>query len=190
MNLKHKYKSVIILLLFNIMAVAAIAADNSGFLDDYSKLQPDPDRNGAMRYIRPDASVANYGKIAITPIEIWYAPDSEYKGISPDNLKLIANNLQNQIVSELETAYPVVGSAGSDVLALRIAITNVKFSGKIPDILNILPVGMVLFALQEIAGANVILDDAVIEAELLDSSTVEQLGMLVDQLSLTGAQPS
>ncbi|NIQ14451.1 MAG: DUF3313 family protein, partial [Candidatus Dadabacteria bacterium] len=66
--------------------------------------------------------LAKYTKIAFTPVEIWYAPDSKYKGISPDNLKLIADSMRSLVIKELEPDYPVVESAGDDVLAVRMAI--------------------------------------------------------------------
>ena len=159
----------------------------SGFLEDYSGLQADPDRPGAMRYIKPDISLAKYTKIAITPIEIWYDPNTEYKGISPDNLKLIADSMRNLIIKELEPDYPVVESAGSDVLAVRMAIANVKVKKKGRSLLNFTPVGFALYTVQDVAGANVNLDDAVIEAELVDSTTGERLGILVDQQKETAS---
>jgi hypothetical protein len=171
-----------------VFSVPAIAADNSGFMGDYSGLQPDPDRPGAMRYIKTDADISKYNKIAMTPIEIWYDPASEYKGISPDDLKHIADNMRGVIVKELEPDYPVVDTAGPDVLAARMAIANVKISKKKRNLLNFTPAGFALYTLKDIAGANVNLADAVIEVEMLDSTTGEQLGMLVDRLSASGEQ--
>lgn len=182
--------SIVLFVVYIMFTGMAVATEYSGFLGDYSKLQPDPDRQGAMRYINPDAALAKYSKIAITPIEIWYDPESEYKGISPDDLKLVADSMRSLVISELEPEYPVVDSAGTDVLAVRMAIANVKIRKKKPGILNLLPVGMALYTLKEIANANVNLADAVIEVELLDSATGEQLGMLVDRLSVSGDQAS
>jgi len=167
---------------------AFAAGQNSGFLEDYSGLQPDPDRPGAMRYIKPGVSLAKYTKIAFTPIEIWYDPNTEYKGISPDNMKLIADRMRSLIVKELEPDYPVVESAGPDVLAVRMAIANVKIKKKGRSLLNFTPVGFALYTVNDIAGANVNLDDAVIEAELLDSITGERLGILVDQQKKTASE--
>jgi len=171
-----------------VLSTSALADTKfSGFLEDYSGLQPDPDRPGAMRYIKPDVSLAKYTKIAITPIEIWYDPNTEYKGISPDNLKLIADSMRSLIVKELEPDYPVVETAGPDVLAVRMAIANVKVKKKGRSLLNFTPIGFALYTVQDIAGANVNLDDAVIEVELLDSTTGERLGILVDQQKKTAS---
>ena len=171
----------LLFILFLFPTVISAQTNYSGFIEDYSGLQPDPDRPGAMRYIKQGVSLAKYNKIAFTPIEIWYDPDSEYKGISPDNLKLIADSMRNLVIKELEPDYPVVDSAGEDVLAVRMAIANVKISKKGRSLLNFTPVGFALYTVQDIAGANVNLNDAVIEAELLDSTTGERLGILVDR---------
>jgi len=164
---------------------AFAAGANSGFLEDYSGLKADPDRQGAMRYVKQGVDLKKYNKIAIAPIEIWYHPQTAYKGISPDDLKLLADSFRALIVKELEPDYPVVGSPGSDVLLVSMAITNVKMKKKGRSLLNFTPVGFALYTVKDAAGANVILDDAVIEVELLDSSTGERLGILVDRQKST-----
>jgi Protein of unknown function (DUF3313) len=176
-----KFKELIIgLFVFSLTSTAAHAG-NSGFLDDYAGLIPDPDRAGALRYIKEGVSLGSYNKIAIAPVEIWYAPDTDYKGISPDDLKLLADTFRELIIKELEPDYPVVGSAGPGVLGVRLAITNVKMKKKKRHLLNYTPIGFGLYTLKDIAGANVKLKDAIIEVELVDSVSGERLGALLDQ---------
>ena len=183
------YRKFIFIFFVSFLFPACVYAETiySGFLNDYSGLQPDPDRPGAQRYIKPDIELAKYTKIAMTPIEIWYDPNTEYKGISPDNLKLIADSMRNLVIKELEPDYPVVESAGPDVLAVRMAIANVKVKKKGRSLLNFTPMGFALYTVQDIAGANVNLADATIEVELLDSTTGERLGILVDQQKETAS---
>jgi hypothetical protein len=170
-------------------APAALAEGNySGFLEDYSALQPDADRPGAMVYHKQGVDLGKYNKIALAPIEIWYSPANEYKGISPDDLKLIADSFRAMLVKHLEPDYPVVESGGADVLGVRLAIADVKTRKKGRTVLNFTPAGFALYTLKDIAGANVILDDAVIEAELVDSSTGERLGAIVDQQKATAGK--
>ena len=161
------------------------AGANSGFLHDYSNLKADPDRKGAMRYVKEGADLGKYNKIAIAPIEIWYHPQTKYKGISPNDLKVLADSFRELIVEALEPDYPVVGSAGADVLVMRIAITNVKMKKKKKSLLNYTPGGFAMYTMKGAAGKNIILEDAVIEAELLDSTTGELLGTLVDRQKAT-----
>lgn len=170
---------------------AAIADGKySGFLEDYSGLTPDADRPGALIYRKPGVDLGKYGKIALTPVEIWYSPESEYRGISPDNLKLISDSFRALLVRHLEPDYPVVDSGGPDVLGVRIAVADVKTRKKGRTILNFTPAGFALYTLKDIAGANVILDDATVEVELIDSVSGERLGALVDQQKATAGKAS
>ncbi len=162
---------------------ATAAGNNSGFLDDYSSLKPDPDQKGAKIYIKPDANLGMYDKIVFDPIEIFYAPDTKYKGISPDELKLLADAFRDLIVKELEPKYPVIQTPGKGVLRARMAITNVKMKKKKRSVLGYMPIGAALTAVKDIAGLRIILSESRIEAELIDSETNETIGLLVDTSS-------
>ncbi len=167
----------------------AMAEENySGFLGDYSALQPDADRPGAMIYRKDGVNLGKYNKVALAPVEIWYSPTNEYMGISPDDLKLIADSFRASLVKQLEPDYPVVETGGADVLGVRLAIADVKTRKKGRTILNFTPAGFALYTLKDIAGGNVLLDDAVIEAELVDSTTGERLGALVDRQKATAGK--
>ena len=162
---------------------ASATGNNSGFLDDYSSLKPDPDQKGAKIYIKPDADLGMYDKIVFDPIEIFYAPDTKYKGISPDELKLLADAFRDIMVKELEPDYPVIQTPGKGVLRARLAITNVKMKKKKRGMLGYMPIGAALTAVKDMAGLRVILSDSMIEAELIDSETNETIGLLVDTSS-------
>jgi hypothetical protein len=166
-----------------IAAQASVAGPNSGFLDDYSSLKPDPDQKGAKIYLKPDADLGMYDKIIFDPIEIFYAPDTKYKGISPDELKLLADTFRDLMVKELEPKYPVIQTPGKGVLRARLAITNVKMKKKKRSVLGYMPIGAALTAVKDIAGLRVILSASMIEAELIDSETNETIGLLVDTSS-------
>jgi hypothetical protein len=162
---------------------AASGAKYSGFLEDYPTLEADKDRKGALIYRKPGVALKNYTKIMIDPMEIWYAPDSKYKGIKPDELKALADAFRESLVSALEPTYPVVSKPGPDVLRLRIAITNVYVKKKKKSILSFTPVGLVVTGAKALAGKNISLVDATIEAEMLDSQSNGRLGVLIDRQS-------
>ncbi len=176
-------KTLLFILITSFFAVPVVAAPNSGFLDDYSGMKADPDRSGAMVYRKNGVSLGNYSKIVISPIEIWYHPDTKYKGVSPDEMKVLADAFADILTKELEPEYPVVGSTGKGVLVVRLAITNLKMKKKKRSLLGYMPIGAALTAVQDIAGKRIILSDATIEAEMLDGVSGERLGTLVDSLS-------
>jgi len=183
--IKNKFSFFLIFTILLAASSMATAAGNSGFLGDYSMLKADPDRKGAMIYRKDGVDLGKYNKIAIAPIEIWYDPKTKYKGISPDDLKLLADSFRELLVKQLEPDYPVVGSAGPDVLWVHMAIVNVSMKKKKRSLLNYTPIGFGLYTLKDIAGANIKLENAVIEAELLDSVSGERLGALVDSQKAT-----
>ncbi len=162
---------------------AASGAKYSGFLEDYPTLEADKDRKGALIYRKPGVALKNYTKIMIDPMEIWYAPDSKYKGIKPDQLKALADKFRESLVSALEPTYPVVSKPGPDVLRLRMAITNVYVKKKKKGLLSFTPVGLVVTGAQALAGKNISLVDATIEVEMLDSQSNGRLGVLIDKQS-------
>ena len=85
------------------------------------------------------------------------------------------------LVDELEPTYPVVSKAGPGTMVVRLAITDVKMKKKKRGLLGYTPIGIVVTAAQDAAGARVSLVDAGIEGELLDALTGERLAVLVDK---------
>ena len=79
-------------------ASTGIAAENSGFLTDYSKLKP-IDGSNSMLYSAPNAytDFKNYKAVMIDQPEFVIADDSKYKGVKPDDAKAVADALRAQL---------------------------------------------------------------------------------------------
>jgi len=162
-----------------VLAVAlqqAVAAD-SGFIDNMPQLTPDPDRAGAMVWQKPDLNRAAYTRVMFEPITIFISPDSEYKGLKADELKAMSDGFQEAITKTLEPDFPVVNQAGPGVLYLRVALTNVKVAKKKRGLLGYTPIG---FVVTTASGPTILLKDASLEIEALDSASSERLFVLVD----------
>ncbi len=164
-------------------ASMAEAMRYSGFIDSYPALEKDPRGGGGLLYTKPGASLGSYGKVMITPIEVWLADDSKYKGFSPDELKALTDEFYRVLVSNLEPDYPVVSKPGKGVLVVRLAVTDVYAKKKKRGLLGYVPIGAVAGAVTGAYRAK--LNDATIEAELLDAPTEGQLAVLVDKLSIS-----
>lgn len=156
----------------------------SGFIDNYPRLELDPRGGGGQLYIKPGTNLGSYSKVMIEPIEVWLADDSKYKGFSPDDLKAITDEFYRVLVSNLEPDYPVVSKPGKGVLVVRLAITDVYAKKKKRGLLGYTPVGAVTGAATG-RYRKVQLNDATIEAELMDAGSQDQLGVLVDKLSVS-----
>ena len=153
---------------------------NIGFLDDYSLLEPYPYHEDTKKYLKPGIDLVQYDKIIFDPIDIFYSPDSEYKGISPEELMLLADSFRDLIVKEFEPKYPVIQTPGKGVLLVRTAITNVKIKKEKRGLFGYIPIGLSVTAMQDVVGHHIMLEDSDIEAEVIDTETGEMVALLVD----------
>lgn len=155
----------------------------SGFIEDLPALGPDADHPGASIWLKPGLDLAKYGKVAVDQIEIFLDPASSYKGISPDDLKAVADAMYQTMKDQLEPDYALVGKTGPGVLYIRIAVTNVHVKKKKRGLLGYTPIGLAVTTVQDLAGKRVSLKNATFETEALDGASGERLGVLVSQIS-------
>jgi hypothetical protein len=138
---------------------------SSEFLDVHPELTPDPDRPGASTWQKPGFDPAKYGKVMFEPLSIFIAPDSEYKGMTADDLTALSSGFRDTVVRVLEPEIPVVDAAGSDVLHVRGALTGVKLKKQKRGLLRYTPIGIVVTAAQDAAGKRISLEDATLELD-------------------------
>jgi hypothetical protein len=156
-----------------------------GFLTDYSKLATTPDAGGAYRYRDPEADGSKYNKLLVDRIKVWFKEDSEYKGIDPDELKMLTDYFYEAIEKAVGDAYPMVAEAGPDVLRLRIALTDVvpnKPEASVTSlIVPFLWVGEAgAGAATKEAGATPFTGETTIELEALDSVSSQQIAAYIE----------
>lgn len=140
----------------------------SGFLGDYSQLMPDPQFDGALRWVNPNKSLAGYSSFIVDPVVVQFAPSDEGNALSPDQLKELTDHFRNEAIAALSEKFTVVDEPGPGVLRIRTAITSVETT---TPILNIHP-AMKLIGLG--------LGGAAMEAEAVDSVTGERIVAIVD----------
>jgi hypothetical protein len=177
-----KAKSLLMMLAIGIMAVqcgcTAQQAEKTGFLSDYSKLEAQSDVSS--RYLAPGNRLASYSKFIIDPVVTHFHTGSKAaEKLKEEDLRDLRNYMHEALVKAIEDRYEIVFRPGPGVARLRAALTDLKKSGIVQ---NILPIGKAV-------GSG--LGGASLEAELLDSKTGEQIGALVEsqlgeRLSLDG----
>lgn len=160
----------------------------SGYLAPYPDLQPDRDRDGAWLYVDPEWNEAEFNKVMIDDIVVFFHRESEYKGINPRQMMELADAFRRVLVETLEPRFPVVETSGKGVLRMRVAITNIRAEesgrgwfgksgkGQSDDALGGAPAK---------SAPGVSLRDAMIEAELVNSTNDRRIGVLVDRLPRT-----
>ncbi len=159
----------------------------SGFLGDYSQLQPGLAGRANLYYEAPNVDWAKYTKIWIQPIEIWKSddPDSPMNKISTEDQQRLADLLNTELYNALSTNYTMVDHGGPDVLIIHAAITDAKKSKPVVGVVSsiYLPLKVVSFAKQSLMGTGIGVGSVTIEGELLDGQTNQRLVAVVDTRS-------
>jgi len=166
-------------MLFSLILLPVIAAaDDNGFLEDYSILESTGEYGAAQMYVADNAieSMANYSKVMIDQPYIYIDPDSKSKGMKPDTMTTIAETLRSAVSDAVSKQYKVVDQKGEGVLYFRWAVTNMYLQKPKRSLLAYTPVGAVANAakdgLTDFVGKNTLVDLR-LEGELRDSVTGE-----------------
>lgn len=97
----------------------------SGFLSDYSKLQPGGKDRVQLVYLEPGLDVSRYRAVRIEPVKLYAtAPDSDLAKLSRKDQQMLADRLQTAIVDALRKDWPIASRAGPDVLVVRGALSR------------------------------------------------------------------
>ena len=188
-NMKRSRRIVYSLAIFVATSAfgAASAQDiqHSDFLTDYSNLKKSADAAMDWEYLAPGVeNMANYSAVMIDQPEIFIAPNSKYKGMKPDDMKILADEFRTSMAQALSASYMIVDQPGPNVLYLRFAISNVQLKKKKKGLLSYTPVGFVTgsvkSALTNDITKKIDLKGLTIEMEVLDSSSQEQLAALLE----------
>jgi len=151
-----------------------------GFLSDYSRISKTKDKTGSYEYRDPAVDYSKYNKLLVDRIKVFFKDDSEYKGIDPDELKVLTDYFHEAIRKAVEDAYPLVEEPGPDVLHLRVAVTDLVPNKPEASVASLaIPFAWVADAGSGVAkgevGSTMFTGEATIEVEALDSITSQQL---------------
>lgn len=159
--------------------------ERSGFLSDYSLLEPGGEGQAALRYVNPDARFGAYDKILIEPVTIWASESSSLNEVSEEDRKMLVDYLHTALSNALSQDYGIASQPGPGVMRLRVAITEAR---KAPVVMstvsNVVPQMLLISNLKKMAtGTQAFVGDAAVEGELLDGVTGERLAAFVDKRS-------
>jgi hypothetical protein len=154
---------------------------HSGFLGDYSKLKPDPDREGVLHYVNPSAKFGQYTKVMFRPMEVYVSQSSGYKGVQPDALKRMTDEFLASFKKALTPGYEIVTAPGPDVLEIRCAITGVQPVKTDLSPVDFLPIKAVFNAGRAAAGKSPRVAELTAEMELLDQNKTRLAAAVVNR---------
>lgn len=184
-----KSKALVGLLSTFLLTSTALAKDQveiptkSDFIEDLPALEVAADDPDLFRWSPPGGPPAGYDKLMITQPEIFLAEDNRYKGLQPDQLKLLADSVAEAIATRMSDVIEVVDTRGPNTMVLEMALTDLKMKRK-RSVLGYVPIGAVVHAVAknrdtetaEVA-KKIILVNARLEAELVDGVSGERLGV-------------
>ena len=156
-----------------------------GFLSDYSKISTTKDAEGSYEYVDSTVDFSKYNKLLVDRIKIFFKDDSQYKGIDPDELKVLTDYFYEAINKAVGDAYPLVKEPGPDVLRLRVAVTDLVPNKPEASVATlVIPFAWVADAGSGVAkgdtGSTMFTGEATIELEALDSVSSQQLAAHIE----------
>ncbi len=157
------------------------APDPSGFLGDYSQLQPREGHEVHDVYINPDAAWKSYDSVQIDSVTLWV--NEETQSLKDEERQMLTDLLYKALNDQLTEKFKIVDRPGPTVIRVRAALTQAK-GAKVPlrTLSSIIPVMFVIStAVGLSADVTSTVGTATLEAELLDSVTGERLAAAVDQ---------
>lgn len=168
---------VLILGMMFLASCATTAPPKTGFLGEYYKnLTPAPGGGVAkLRWLKPGVNFSKYKKVMVDYVVFALAEDSEYKGISGDEMKELGDAASLALVNAIKKKDQIVAEPGPDVWRVRMAIVGLKQSNPvISGITTVIPVGLGLSIIKKgAAGAWSGSGATQAEAMFLDSMTNE-----------------
>jgi len=103
----------------------------SGFLSNYSELQPDPNNSDLLVYWKSKDDLKTSNKFILDPVIVYLLPEAQKEGIDPAQLAKLAQYFTNAVKDSLTkpAGYELVTQPGPGVMVLRLAITNLAPNG-------------------------------------------------------------
>jgi hypothetical protein len=160
-------------------------AEPSGFLKDYSKLQPaKDDTEASLTYLTSDkAKFKSYTKVWLEPVEVWRGEKSDAKDLDMEDANYVSQYLWSRVEEELRKDYQIAREPGPDVMRVRIGITEAGKGIPVLDNITAIHPGSLLLSKGKkvIGGTEGFVGKASVEVEATDSQTGDVLAAAVDR---------
>lgn len=152
----------------------------SGFLSDYTQLQPAQSASGApvMRWVSPDFKPENYRSVLVERPLFYPAPTPDAQ-VSQQTLDEIALYLQQAMRLELAGRLRIVEHPDSDTLVLRSAITAVNLSPEGLKVYEVVPVALLAAAASTAAGTRDLNTEIYVELEVIEARNSQPMARVV-----------
>jgi hypothetical protein len=148
----------------------AKTVETSGFLADYSILQPGKEGEALLVYKNPQADFSMYQAVYVEPAIVLMTKKST---VPQEELNRLAGDLREKVIWKLKEEFLVVPKLVPGALRIELALTEAEPSDVGMDIVStvIPPAGMVSGAKGLATGTRAFVGRASVEAKLTDGNT-------------------
>ena len=144
--------------------------ETSGFLGDYSILQPGKEGEALLVYTNPQADFSRYRAVYVDPAVVLLSKQSD---VPREELNRLANDFRSKVIWKLKEDFLVVPKLIPGALRIELALTEAEPSDVGMDIVSTIipPAGMVSGAQGLAKGTRAFVGRASVEAKLTDGDT-------------------
>ena len=170
----------------------------SGFLGDYSMLRKGVGKEDNYLYIDKAADWARYTNVWLKPVELWHSadPESPLGRMSEDSQLKLVYTFYAAMYEALTNNFQMVDHGGPDVLVIHAALTDGRSSKAVPNLVckGYFPLKVATWDKRLLAGADLGVGKAVIEADFTDGQTGQRVAAAMDArpgaMALSGKPPA
>ena len=178
------------LMLISPVLTLAKEAFSSSFIENLPALEVNSRDANLLEWTKSGLVAANYKQIAIPQPYIILSDKNKYKGLQPDQLKLLADRLRTIFISRFDEIIDVVEEPGPGVIVMNIALSELTMKKK-RGLLGYTPTGALLHAVRanskienlDKLAKKVQLKEANLEVEFVDGGTGELIAVRVLMIS-------
>jgi hypothetical protein len=154
----------------------------TGFLKDYSQLQPGTKDQALLIYMNPNARWNQYTKVMIEPVTFWGDSSSN---VSVEDQQKLSSYYYNKLNEDLGRKFQIVDRPGPGVMIVRVALTDPAAATPVlRSVSVVVPQARLLNSVANLAtGSYAFVGSAQSEGEVVDSQTGERLAAAVDRRS-------
>ena len=148
----------------------------SGFLSDYSQLQPTESASGqpTLRWISPDYKSSQYKDVLYTPL-VYYPAAHPTARVSQQTLDQVQSYTDIQLKGAIATRRPLTNQATPHTLKVRAAITAVSAENEGVQFYEVVPVAAVVATTMAASGHRTQNSELFLEIEASDAVTGKPL---------------
>lgn len=152
----------------------------SGFLGDYSRLEPNPNYPAQEVYINPRAVWPRYDSIKLDSVTLWV--NEETGQLTEEERQMLTDLLFAALHGEFEKNFKIAERSGPSTIRVRAALTQAKGANvALRTMSTFLPQAFIIGSAASLATDTAkTVGSVTVEVELQDSVTGERLAAAVD----------